>query len=66
MFDNAVDTDAKKTDEISYITVHLEAKTNKIPKLTRTELHDGSYWNKKKKHSVCTVRFTLTSNCDWD
>ena len=40
----------EKTDEKSYITVHLEAKTNKIRKLTRTELHDGSYWNKKNKH----------------
>ena len=66
IFDNAVDIDGKNTDEISYITVHLEAKTNKTRKLTRTEQQDVSYWNKKNKHFVCTMRFTLTSECDWD
>lgn len=60
--------DAKKTHEISFITLQLEAKKNTIRKLTRTELHDGLYWNKKKKTAlcICTVRFTLMSNCDWD
>ena len=44
--------DAKKTHEISFITLQLEAKKNTIRKLTRTELHDGLYWNKKKKNCI--------------